>query len=233
MTSWNPQTFRTQKPYRVRSSKHNGSCRCQNAAASERASRVLPAGAHSGSGAFSLYDHKRIPPRSSGFVENVESPRSGGGSDSELSPCADGTEGRPQKKSLLAGITFRFRHKRDLPISWNIAPTQDVLAIRFNPESQPRTLDALKQGLIPNWSKDPKIAFKTINARAETADTAPSYREAFKKRRCLIPVDGFYEWKVPGGKIPYSISMKDDSPFVFAGLWEGWKDPANGEWLHT
>jgi putative SOS response-associated peptidase YedK len=73
---------------------------------------------------------------------------------------------------------------------------------------------------------------QTINARVETLDTAPSYRQAFKKRRCLIPVDGFYEWKGPGGKIPYSISMKDDSPFVFAGLWEGWKDPANGEWMN-
>lgn len=123
--------------------------------------------------------------------------------------------------------------QRDLPISWNIAPTQDVLAIRLNPESM-RTLDTLRWGLIPNWAKDPKIASKTINARVETVDTAPSYRQAFKKRRCLIPVDGFYEWKkVPGGKIPYSISMKDDSPFVFAGLWEGWRDPANHEWLHT
>jgi putative SOS response-associated peptidase YedK len=92
----------------------------------------------------------------------------------------------------------------------------------------------LKWGLIPNWAKDPKIAYKTINARAESVDTAPSYHEAFKKRRCLIPSDGFYEWKkVFGGKIPCSISLKDDSPFVFAGLWEGWKDPANGEWVRT
>jgi putative SOS response-associated peptidase YedK len=124
--------------------------------------------------------------------------------------------------------------QRDLPISWNIAPTQDVLVIRFNRESKQRTLDALRWGLIPYWAKDPKIAYKTVNARVETVETAPSYREAFKKRRCLIPVDGFYEWKkVLGGKIPYSISMKDGSPFVFAGLWEGWKDPANGEWLRT
>jgi putative SOS response-associated peptidase YedK len=95
-------------------------------------------------------------------------------------------------------------------------------------------LNALRWGLIPNWAKDPKIAFKTINARAETVDTAPSFRQAFMKRRCLIPSDGFYEWKkVPGGKIPYSIGMKDDSPFLFAGLWEGWKNPASGEWLHT
>jgi putative SOS response-associated peptidase YedK len=88
--------------------------------------------------------------------------------------------------------------------------------------------------LIPYWANDPKIAHKTINARGETVDTAPSYRQAFEKRRCLIPADGFYEWKkVVGGKIPYSIGMKDDAPFVFAGLWEGWKDPATQEWLHT
>src|SRR5580704_5747427 len=124
--------------------------------------------------------------------------------------------------------------QRDLPISWNIAPSEDVLAVRYNHETKQRSLDALRWGLIPYWAKDPKVAYKTINARAETVDTAPSFRQAFKKRRCLVPVDGFYEWKkVPGGKIPYSISMKDDSPFGFAGLWEGWKDPANGEWLHT
>jgi putative SOS response-associated peptidase YedK len=122
----------------------------------------------------------------------------------------------------------------DLPISYNIAPTQDVLAIRFNPKTRQRTLDALRWGLIPNWAKDPKIAYKTINARAETVDTAPSYRQAFKKRRCLIPADTFFEWKkVLGGKIPHAIGMKDESVFVFAGLWEGWKPPGSEEWLHT
>src|ERR1700741_5577477 len=85
--------------------------------------------------------------------------------------------------------------QRDLPISWNIAPTQDVLAIRFNPETKQRSLDALRSGLIPYWAKDPKIMNKTINARVETVDTAPSSRQAFKKRRCLIPADGFYEWR--------------------------------------
>ena len=83
--------------------------------------------------------------------------------------------------------------QRDLPISWNVAPSQDVLVIRHNPKNKQRSLDALRWGLIPYWAKDPKIAYKTINARAETVDTAPSYREAFKKRRCLIPADGFYE----------------------------------------
>jgi putative SOS response-associated peptidase YedK len=105
--------------------------------------------------------------------------------------------------------------ERDLPISWNITPTQEILAIRFNPEFKQRMLDALRWHLFPSWSKDEEIAYKTINARVETVDTAPSYRGAFKKRRCLIPADGFYEWKkVLGGKIPYSIGMKDDSPFA-------------------
>lgn len=91
--------------------------------------------------------------------------------------------------------------EQDLPISWNIAPTQDILAIRFNPETTPRTLDILPWGLIPSWVKDEKTAYKTINARVETVYTAASYREAFKKQRCLIPAGGFYEWKkVLGGK---------------------------------
>ena len=122
----------------------------------------------------------------------------------------------------------------DLPISYNIAPTQKILAVRYNPDTEQRTLDALRWGLIPYWARDPKIAYKTINARAETMDTAPSYRRAFEKRRCLIPADGFYEWRTIGGtKIPFSIGKKDDRPFVFAGLWEGWKDPGIADWVHT
>jgi putative SOS response-associated peptidase YedK len=122
----------------------------------------------------------------------------------------------------------------DLPISYNIAPSQEVLAIRLNPGTKQRSLDRLRWGLVPYWAKDEKIGFKTINARAETVDTAHSFRSAFKKRRCLIPADGFYEWKkVIGGKVPYSIEMKDDSPFVFAGLWEGWQNPETQEWLRT
>ena len=122
--------------------------------------------------------------------------------------------------------------QRDLPISWSIAPSQDVLVIRYNPKARQRSLDALRWGLIPYWAKDPKIAYKTINARTETVETAPSYREVFKKRRCLIPADGFYEWRTNGGTtIPFAIGMKDDRPFVFAGLWEGWKDPATDQWL--
>src|SRR3984893_16856475 len=135
-----------------------------------------------------------------------------------LDPMCGGYRRTTSEEELARRYHVPIPQQRDLPISWNIAPTQDILAIRLHPETKQRTLDTLRWGLIPNWAKDPKIAYKTINARVETLDTAPSYRQAFKKRHCLIPVDGFYEWKkVPGGKIPYSISMKDDSPFVFAG----------------
>src|SRR6516225_1945988 len=98
----------------------------------------------------------------------------------------------------------------DLPISYNIAPSQKVLTIRFNPETQQRSLDALQWALIPYWAKDPKIAYRTINARAETVDKAPSFRKAFAKRRCLIPADGFYELrKTARPKLPFAIAMKD------------------------
>jgi putative SOS response-associated peptidase YedK len=122
----------------------------------------------------------------------------------------------------------------DLPISWNIAPGQNVLVIRFNRETRLRSLNAFRWGLVPSWSKDEKIGYRTINARMETVDTAPSFRRAFQQRRCLVPADGFYEWKRTGGpRLPYSVSMKDDQPFVFAGLWEGWKAPDSDGWLLT
>jgi putative SOS response-associated peptidase YedK len=92
----------------------------------------------------------------------------------------------------------------------------------------------LQWGLIPYWVKDSKIAYRTINARADTVDKAPSFRQAFIKRRCLIPADGFYERrKTAKPKLPFAIAMKDERPFTFAGLWENWKDPESGDWLRT
>jgi putative SOS response-associated peptidase YedK len=158
-----------------------------------------------------------------------ESPRSGGGSDPKLTHVRT-IQTNHFGRRTCSPLSYRDSTATGFADSWNIAPTQDVLTMRLHPETKQRTLDTLRWGLIPNWAKDPKVAYKTINARAETVDTAPSFRQPFKKRRCLVPVDGFYERKkVPGGKIPFSISMKDDSPFVFAGLWEGWEDPANHE----
>ena len=85
----------------------------------------------------------------------------------------------------------------------------------MHPKTKNLALTPLKWGLIPYWSKDSKVAFSTINARIETVDTAPAYRKAFKKRRCLVPADGFYEWQKlgPSLKRPFSIGLADDSPF--------------------
>jgi putative SOS response-associated peptidase YedK len=82
----------------------------------------------------------------------------------------------------------------------------------------------VRWGLIPFWANDPNVGFKSINARAETVATAPAFRDAFKRHRCLVPANGFYEWKklAGGGKQPYLIQMRDGAPFSFAGLWDRW-----------
>src|ERR1700746_1126679 len=99
---------------------------------------------------------------------------------------------RRTREEELAGLYhIPIPSQADLPISYNIAPSQKVLTIRFNPETRARSLDPLQWGLIPYWAKDSKIAYRTINARAESVDKAPSFR----KRRCLISADGFYEWR--------------------------------------
>ena len=114
---------------------------------------------------------------------------------------------------------------------YNIAPSQNVNIIYIkNDLLKPRVLGLAHWGLIPSWSRDAKIAQHTINARAETVAEKPSYRSAFKKRRCLIPADGFYEWQKTGdGKQPYYIKLPDNKPFAFAGLWEVWHDPQSSE----
>jgi putative SOS response-associated peptidase YedK len=112
-------------------------------------------------------------------------------------------------------------HPSSITPNYNVAPTQEVAAVVE--EDEKRKLEMFHWGLIPSWAKDPAIGNKMINARAETVAEKPSFRSAFKKRRCLILADGFYEWrKTDDGKQPYYIKMQDDSPFAFAGLWETW-----------
>lgn len=107
---------------------------------------------------------------------------------------------------------------------YNIAPTQPVLAIREDYGGNGREATFLNWGLIPFWAKDPSIGSRMINARSETAAEKPSFRAAFKYRRCIIPADGFYEWqKVAGGKQPQLIGMADGALFGLAGLWERWE----------
>ena len=116
---------------------------------------------------------------------------------------------------------------------YNIAPSQPIAAIRIDPDSATRTLVMLRWGLIPSWAKDPKIGFQCINAKAETVAEKPSFRSAFKKRRCLIVATGFYEWQAQGRtKQPMWIGLRSKCPFAFAGLWEQWR-PAEGELLET
>jgi putative SOS response-associated peptidase YedK len=107
---------------------------------------------------------------------------------------------------------------------YNIAPTQQVFAVRASQTGE-REPALLRWGLIPSWADDPAIGNRMINARSETAAEKPAFRHAFRKKRCLIAADGFYEWKAVAGKKqkqPYYIRMEDAKPFAFAGLWESW-----------
>ena len=111
----------------------------------------------------------------------------------------------------------------DLHPNFNVAPTQEVAAVVA--ENGVRRLEMLRWGLVPSWAKDPEIGARMINARSETAPEKPSFRGAFRRRRCLIPADGFYEWRrEEGGKQPFYIRTNDGRPFAFAGLWESWND---------
>jgi len=127
------------------------------------------------------------------------------------------------------GDLFGVRDVPDLTASYNIAPTQQVLAIRM--KEGDKECVALRWGLIPSWAKDKKSMF--INARSETLFEKPAFRASVKRRRCLILADGYYEWKVLGPKArqPYYFRMADDKPFAFAGIWDTWK--GDGEPLET
>ena len=111
----------------------------------------------------------------------------------------------------------------DLTPRYNVAPSQSVGVIRVTHAGH-REFVALRWGLVPAWSPEPRTAYSTFNARAETVADKPTYRQAFRRRRCLIPSDGFYEWRRVGKrKQPYCIAPTDGAPFAFAGLWEHWE----------
>jgi putative SOS response-associated peptidase YedK len=112
---------------------------------------------------------------------------------------------------------------------YNIAPSQSVVAVRSTPAGSGREIALLRWGLIPSWSKDSAIGNRLINARAETAREKPSFRNAFRRHRCLIPANGFYEWRrQERGKQPYFVRMRDERLFAFAGLWDRWESPDKG-----
>jgi putative SOS response-associated peptidase YedK len=127
---------------------------------------------------------------------------------------------------------YRLKDVPQLDDRYNIAPQQPVAVVRATEKGN--ELGLLKWGLIPSWAKDPTIAYKLINARSETVAEKPSFRSAFKSRRCLIPASGYYEWEKTEGrtKQPYFIRPRDEELFSFAGLWERWHDP-EGETVET
>lgn len=121
--------------------------------------------------------------------------------------------------------TFAIQGLPNLPARYNIAPTQTAPVIRRHPDGR-LLMHEIQWGLIPSWAKDGSGGAKLINARAETVAEKPSFRAAFGRRRCLVPADGFYEWKKPEPKVrePWRITMLDQQLFAFAGLWERWQD---------
>jgi putative SOS response-associated peptidase YedK len=130
--------------------------------------------------------------------------------------------------SKLEQILKQFKEILELPSSliprFNVAPTQAIPVIANN---HPNSLDMFHWGLIPSWAKDPAIGNRMINARAETLAEKPAFRTALRRRRCLIPADGFYEWRKEKDKTktPMYIRMKSGEPFAFAGLWDVWHSP--------
>ncbi len=115
---------------------------------------------------------------------------------------------------------------------WNVAPTDEAVVVVERDDR--RALTAFRWGLIPHWAESPKIASRTFNARAETVATAPAFRESFRRRRCIVPVDGFYEWRREGSvRQPYRVFRADGRPVALAGLWSGWRDPSTGEVRRT
>ena len=117
--------------------------------------------------------------------------------------------------------------------SWNVAPTDPPPVVRYDARAGERSLDVMRWGLVPFWAKDIKVGFANINAKAEGIEGKPAFREAFQRRRCLVSVDNFYEWKkTPAEKQPYAVALADRGLMALAGLWENWRSPA-GEWVRS
>jgi putative SOS response-associated peptidase YedK len=115
---------------------------------------------------------------------------------------------------------------------YNIAPSQDVAVIVRNEDRN--QLKTMRWGLVPSWAQDPSIGQRMINARAETLLEKPSFKQLVARRRCLVPADGFYEWRREGNrKVPMWIHLKSRAPFAFAGLWDYWRDPAGDKELYS
>jgi len=132
----------------------------------------------------------------------------------------------------VVALAFGLPFPPEIHPRYNVAPTQQVPIVRQNVDGA-RELAQVRWGLVPRWARDPSIGTRMINARAETVATRGAFRHAFARHRCLVPVNGFYEWRrTPSGKAPVHIGMRDGRPFGLAGLYERWLSP-DGEVLDT
>ena len=121
---------------------------------------------------------------------------------------------------------FLFTQRPNLPPRYNIAPTQDVPIVRRTRDGAGRELIMVRWGLVPYWAADPKIGNRLINARGESVARTAAFREAYQRRRCLVPADGFFEWQKSGSaRVPLLVRRRDQAPFAFAGLWERCPQP--------
>lgn len=133
----------------------------------------------------------------------------------------------PEQLATAFGLTT----VPDFEPRYNVAPTQDALVITAERSD---VAQFMRWGLIPSWSKDAAMGAKLINARSETAAEKPSFRTALRKRRCIVPISGFFEWQAQGsGKQPFYITSPESSVLALAGLWESWRDPASGQDVRT
>jgi putative SOS response-associated peptidase YedK len=138
--------------------------------------------------------------------------------------------------AIVDGLDISDSRMGNIRPRYNAAPSQELLVIRQNQKTGERSLDLIRWGLIPHWCNDPRGGRKPINAKAESVSRLPMFKEAYALRRCIVPIDGFFEWKAIRGaraKQPYAIAMNDGSPFGLAGLWENWKNPRTGQWERT
>src|SRR6185437_9309029 len=144
--------------------------------------------------------------------------------------------GRFVQKTPLGEIRVLFGASNPVPNApprYNAAPTDTLVVVRYNPKTRERSLDLLRWGPVPLWDKDISFGVRCINGRAETLARTPAFRDAFERRRCLVPADAFYEWQKmdPRHKQPFAIALASREPYGFAGVWERWKDPQTHEWL--
>ncbi|HKF47766.1 MAG TPA: SOS response-associated peptidase [Terracidiphilus sp.] len=142
---------------------------------------------------------------------------------------------RSDKQRIAEAFRLGLPTTFEILPSYNVAPQTFQPVVRLNEETGERELASMRWGLVPFWAKEPKIAYSTINAKAETLATSPAFREALKRRRCIIPLDGFYEWQPVSAKVkqPFAVALKSGQLFGAAGLWDRWKDKSTGQSLDT